>query len=75
MTPEQKKWLDEHPNYSPVREHQIVGTTGWTDRGWLFHNGRFFLDDGQTLFPHKYPAWFAWRGSRPMLVGRHFTVV
>jgi hypothetical protein len=75
MTPDQKQWLDEHPNYSPVRENMVVSMTAWTDKGWLFASGRFVADDGKTLFPHKY-SWFP-RGRKPypVHVGRHYEIV
>lgn len=75
MTDEQKNWLSEHPKYSRVRESGGISWKGWTDRGYLFANGSFIPDDGQTLFPHKYPAWFATRGPSPMHVGREHDIV
>lgn len=74
MTPAQKLWLDEHPNFSPVREYPAVSLNGWTDKGWLFHTGRFISDDGKTLFPHKFPSWFASKDPQPILVGRCYTI-
>lgn len=52
MTEEQRKWLEENPEFKPWGQHGVVSIYGWTDVGYLFPNGTL-VSDGQ----HHSWAW------------------
>lgn len=66
MTDEQKKWLDENPKYSPVKAYGMVTLVQWADQGYLWPNGKFSPDDGDTLF---------WNTGSAIRVGRQCPIV
>lgn len=66
MTEAQQKWLDENPEYSPVKRTGIVTLVQWADQGYLWPSGRFSLDDGETLF---------WNTGQAIRVGRGCPIV
>jgi hypothetical protein len=66
MTDEQKRWLAEHPEYSPVRRHGAVSLYDWLDEGTLFPNGHFAKHNSTTLILGN-------RGS--VVVGRRYEKV
>lgn len=49
MSDEQREWLNKNPDYSAV-QRSIVTIYQWVDQGYLWQNGKFSIDDGNTLF-------------------------
>jgi len=41
MTPEQSKWMEDHPAHKRWFPHGAAGLIGWTEVGFLYPNGRF----------------------------------
>ena len=44
MSPEQKKWLDEHAAFTVWRPHGVVSIYGWADIGYLMPTGDYVAE-------------------------------
>lgn len=55
MTPQQRKWLDEHPKHEPVHFLGYVTMYGWTDDAWLLNDGTE-LPEAPNRLPYMFGA-------------------